>query len=97
MDIKNKPINQLMLELAYMKREIDLLMMQYTSIRTEIVNQYPQLESELESFEIYQKDLKPEKRIWYNINVLEKSTNLCTYYLAYIRVQEIYLIFFMKQ
>lgn len=63
MDLKNKPINQLMLELAYMKREIDLLMMQYTSIRTEIVNQYPQLDSELESFEIYQKDLKPEKRI----------------------------------
>ena len=63
MDLKDKPTNQLMLELAYMKKEIDMLMLQYTYIRTELVERHPQLDDELENLEIYQKGLNQEKRI----------------------------------
>lgn len=61
MDLKDKPINQLILELAYTKKEIDMLMIQYTYMREEAVRRYPQLDSELENLQINQNDLQLKK------------------------------------
>lgn len=61
MDLKDKPINQLILELAYTKKEIDMLIIQYTYMREEAVRRYPQLDSELENLQINQNDLQLKK------------------------------------
>lgn len=61
MELKDKPINQLILELAYTKKEIDMLMIQYTYMREEAVRRYPQLDSELENLQINQNDLQLKK------------------------------------
>lgn len=59
MELKDKPINELMLELAKLKQQIDLLSLKYTCIRQEIITRYPQVEKEIE--DINNKDIEITK------------------------------------
>lgn len=49
MELKDKPINELMLDLAKLKQQIDLLSLKYICIRKEIITRYPQVENEIDN------------------------------------------------